>query len=128
MAYDELLADRVRRVFSEKKILYEEKKMMGGLCFMVDDKMCLGVHTSKKDNKPSLMARVGAEASKKAIQRPHCEVMDFTGRPMKAFVTISSEGIDQDIDLEYWIDLCLAFNPEAKSSKRRKSDTRHRRK
>ena len=48
MAYDEYLADRIRRVFAEKHTSYSEKKMMGGLCFMVDEKMCCGIHFDKK--------------------------------------------------------------------------------
>ena len=54
MAYDEFLADRIRRVFAERKTSYIEKKMMGGLCFMVDDKMCCGVLYNKKKEIESL--------------------------------------------------------------------------
>ena len=80
---------------------------------MVDGKMCVGVI---KDN---LMARVGPEAYDAALTRKACREMDFTKRPMKGYVFVEPEGWDMDADLEYWIDLCLAFNPFAKSSKKK---------
>ena len=120
MAYDEFLADRIRRVFAERKTSYIEKKMMGGLCFMVDDKMCCGVLYNKKKEIDLVMARIGEEAQETAKDRPGCLPMDFTGRPMKGYVFFSAEGFDMDDDLAYWIDLCLAFNPFAKASKKKK--------
>ncbi|NNF36455.1 MAG: TfoX/Sxy family protein [Saprospiraceae bacterium] len=114
MAYSELLADRIRHYLGEKKIDYVGKKMMGGLCFMVDDKMCMGV---VQDN---LMGRIGKEAYEDALTREGCRKMDFTGREMKGYVFVDPIGIDMDQDLAYWLDLCLAFNPLAKSSKKKK--------
>jgi len=114
MAYNELLADRINSVLKDKGVLYTEKKMMGGLCYMVDDKMCVGI---VKDN---LMARIDPKIYHEALKKEGCHEMDFTGRPMKGFVLIKPLGIDLDEDLEYWIQLCLDFNPEAKSSKRNK--------
>lgn len=114
MAYDELLTDRIRRVLAEKKANVEERKMFGGMCFMVNDKMCAGVV------KDTLMARIGEDAYPKAITKPGCNEMDFTGRPMKGYVFVDSEGVDLDSDLEYWLQLCLDFNPLAKASNKRK--------
>ncbi|MCT4637381.1 MAG: TfoX/Sxy family protein [Bacteroidales bacterium] len=114
MAYDELLADRIREVLKAKKIGTEEKKMMGGLCFMVNDKMCMGVI------KGNMMARIDPDIYEDALNKTGCLKMDFTGRPMKGFVFIEPEGVDLESDLEYWIDLCLEYNPKAKSSKKRK--------
>ena len=114
MAYDELLADRIKSVLDSKRISYEEKKMFGGLCFMVDDKMCLGVE------KDRLMARIGPDAYEDALTQKGCQEMTFTGRPMKGFVFVEDEGLDLDEDLEFWVDLCLAYNPIAKSSKKKK--------
>jgi len=91
MAYDEFLVDRVRQVLNEKKTSFEEKKMMSGLCFMVDGKMCIGVDIDKKTDISRIMARVG-----------------------------EGNEIDMQNDLEYWIQLCLDFNPLAKSSKKKK--------
>lgn len=114
MAYNEHLADRIRRRLSEQKTHFEEKKMMGGLCFMVDDKMCVGVV------KDDLMARIGEDLQIKNQHRQGCRPMDFTGRPMKGYVFVSPEGVDNQDDLEHWVDLCLQFNPLAKSSKKKK--------
>jgi len=114
MAYSEFLADRIRNDFNEKSVSYEEKKMMGGLCFMVDDKMCVGII------KEDLMARIGTEVYENALTKPGVRVMDFTKRPMKGYIYVSPEGIDMDEDLSYWLDLALAFNPFAKSSKKKK--------
>mgnify|MGYP001244681063 CR=1 FL=1 len=114
MAYDEYLADRVRMLLRERGIRAEEKRMMGGLCFMVRDKMCLGIVEER------LMARIGPEAYQPALRQPGCREMDFTGRPMKGFVFVEEDGIDSDEALASWVQLCLDYNPRAKSSRRRK--------
>lgn len=114
MAYDEYLGERIQNYLREKKIDFEAKKMMGGLCIMVDDKMCVGVI---KDN---LMARVGEEAYPELLAKDHAREMDFTKRPMKGYLYVSPEGIDREDDLAYWVEQCLVFNPQAKSSKKKK--------
>ena len=114
MAYDELLADRIRNTLNEAKIEARELKMMGGLCFMVDEKMCIGIV------KNMLMARIGEEVYPEALSKKGVQPMDFTGRPMKGYVFIDPEGVDMDEDLSYWVDKCLAFNPHAKASKKKK--------
>ena len=114
MAYNEFLADRIRHVFNEKRTPFEEKKMMGGLCFLVDHKMCAGVVGDK------LMGRIGPTLYEEALTKTGCRQMDFTGRPMQGYVFVEPEGIDSDKDLEYWVQLCLDFNPKAKASKKRK--------
>jgi len=113
MAYDEHLADRVRRYLKQKQVISEEKKMMGGLCFMVDDKMCVGMVGNE------LMARVDPQIYDEILNNKGSREMDFTGRAMRGFLFISPDGIDLDKDLEYWLDLCLEFNPRAKSSKKK---------
>ena len=120
MAYDEFIADRMRRVFKEKKVAYTEKKMFAGLCFMVDEKMCCGIHYDKKKETDLLMARIGATASETAMDRTGCHPMDFTGRPMKGYVFITPDGFDDEEDLSYWLQLCIDFNPLAKASKKKK--------
>ncbi len=121
MAYDEHLADRVRQAFKTEKAAFYEKKMFGGLCFMVDDKMCCGIHFDKKKETDLLMARIGEEASVTAMTKEGCHPMDFTGRPMKGYAFITPDGYDLDNQLTYWIKLCLAFNPFAKPGKKRKA-------
>ena len=120
MAYDEYLADRIKHVLNEKRVSFIAKSMMGGLMFMVDEKMFCGIHFDKKRNTDLLMARIGEEASIDASSKSGCHPMDFTGRPMKGYVFIDPTGFDLDDDLEYWIQLCIDFNPLAKSSKKKK--------
>ncbi len=120
MAYNEHLADRIRQFFEEKGINFSEKKMMGGLCFMVKDKMCCGIHFDKKREMDLLMARIGVDATPEALKKEGCLPMDFTGRPMKDYVFITPEGMDLNTDLDFWLQLCLDFNPMAKASNRRK--------
>ena len=114
MAFDELLADRIKAVLIEKNSLFEEKQMMGGLAFMVDNKMCVGVIKNK------MMARVDPDIYEDAITKEGCRPMDFTGRPMKGWIFLEPEGIDLDDDLSYWVELALEYNPKAKSSKKKK--------
>lgn len=113
MAFDEFLGERIRNHLNQKSIPFIEKKMMGGLCFMVDDKMLAGV---VKDH---LMARVGPDQYEEAMELKAARPMDFTGRPMKGYVFADPEGIDREDELEHWLQLCLNFNPQAKSSKKK---------
>ena len=112
MSYDEHLAERITSILKERRVPFQAKKMMGGLCFMVDDKMFCGVVKEK------LMARIGPEVYEVALTKPGCTEMNFTGRPMRGYVFVEDEGIDLDEDLAYWIESCLEFNPLAKSSKK----------
>ena len=81
---------------------------------MVDDKMLMGVEKAR------LMARIDPEDEAKALKRKGASPMDFTGRVMKGYLFIDEKGVDMDKELEYWVDLCLAFNPKAKASKKKK--------
>lgn len=94
--------------------------MMGGLCFKVDDKMLCGIHIDKKYKDSLLMARIGLDQYGTEIKKEECLPMNFTGRPMKGYIFVTPDGFDTDENLSYWIDRCLAFNPMAKSSKRKK--------
>ena len=114
MAFDELLADRIKSVLDEKNSLFEEKQMMGGLAFMVNNKMCVGVVKNK------MMARIDPDIYEDAITKEGCRPMDFTGRPMKGWIFLEPEGIDLDDDLSYWVELALEYNPKANSSKKKK--------
>lgn len=112
MKSDSALADRVRAVFSRLGVSHVEKRMMGGLCFMVDDKMCLGVNDDR------LMVRMDPEKYEWALKQVDCRAMDFTGRPMRGFVWVDGDGHDLQAQLEQWIDLALEYNPRAKSAKK----------
>lgn len=85
--------------------------MMGGLCFMVDDKMCVGVEKAR------LMVRIDPAIQEKALAMKGAAPMDFTGRPMKGFVFVDAKAVAVEPDLAVWMDLALEFNPRAKSSR-----------
>lgn len=114
MAYNEILEQRVRQFFDAKRIKHESKRMMGGLCFMVKGKMCVGIEKNR------LMARIGPEAYEDALTRKGCRPMDFTGRPMRGFVFVGLDGLKSDKDLASWLELALAYNPTARKSARKK--------
>ena len=114
MAYDIFLAERISNSLKQKNIIFEEKKMFGGIAFMVDEKMCLGV------NKDKLMARIDPDFYEEALTITGAEKMALTGRPMKGFLFIDSHGIDMEKDLEFWVDKCLEYNPKAKANKKKK--------
>ena len=102
MAYDEGLAARVRAIV-RRRTGVSEKKMFGGLAFLVDGNMFCGVVDR------DLMVRVGADAYEAALARPHARQMDFTGRPMKGLVYVSSEGIASENELRAWVGQGLRF-------------------
>ncbi len=112
MAYDEYLGERISRSLSEKNCTFSTKKMMGGLIFMLNDKMACGIHIDKKSQESLLMLRVGEKAYQQEIEKSVCRPMDYTGRPMKGYLFIIAEGFDLDEDLDYWLDLVIAFNRE----------------
>ncbi|MFC2127241.1 TfoX/Sxy family protein [Bacteroidota bacterium] len=119
MAYNEFLAERIHRFFKDKKIAYRAMKMMGGLCFMVDEKMCVGVV------KEELMARIGVDNYEEALKKEGCKEMNFTGRAMKGYVFLSEDAIDLDSDLDYWLQLALDFNPLAKASPKKRKTSKN---
>lgn len=113
MAYDSYLEERMTRIMNARKVDFLTKKMMGGLCYMVDDKMCFGIINDQ------MMARINPEIYSSSLTKEGCSEMNFTGRAMKGFVFVSGAGIDNEDDLEYWVDRCLEYNPLAKSSKKK---------
>ena len=102
MPYDEKLAERVRAVFQSEPG-YTEKKMFGGICFMVGGKMAVGVTGS------DLMVRPGPDNFEHALALPHTRPMDFTGRPMKGFVYVESTGVATDAALAEWVERGARF-------------------
>jgi TfoX/Sxy family transcriptional regulator of competence genes len=113
MAYNEQLAARIRDYLTALRLPVEEKRMMGGLCFMVRDKMCVGVTDDR------LMVRLDPETMSEALARRGCTPMDFTGRALRSFVFVSPEGWTAKKDFDGWLTRALEFNPRAKSSKKR---------
>lgn len=119
MPYDEYLAERIRNYLTARKVSFYDKNMMGGRIFMVNDKMCCGIHFDKTKKMDLLMARIGENAAQKYADKQGCHPMDFTSRPMKGYVFIDPDGFDLEEDLVFWLDRCIDFNPSAKSAKKR---------
>jgi TfoX/Sxy family transcriptional regulator of competence genes len=112
MAYNEKLAGRIRECLADVTKV-KEKEMMGGLTFMVNDKMCIGII------KNEMMCRIDPVLQEEALSKKGCRIMDFTGRPMKGYVMVDESGMKLKKDFDYFITLCLSFNKVAKSSKKR---------
>lgn len=102
MPYDEGLAERIRGIVEDDPRI-QEKKMFGGLAFLVDGSMSVGIIRDE------LMVRVGPEAYQEALSRPHARPMNFTGRPMRGFVQIAPAGFEEDADLSSWVALAIAY-------------------
>lgn len=113
MAYNEKLADRVREALSGTKKLVE-KKMFGGIAFMVSDKMCVGV------DKDDLMLRCEPEHHDELLSKKGVRPFDLTGKPMKGWLLIGPEGTKSKKDFDWWIQTALESNKKATSSKAKK--------
>ena len=111
MAYNEYQADRIRQRLSRVN-LTEEKKMMGGLIFMVNHKMCVGLDIDKSSGKDRLMVRVGKAKHDQLIFKKGSREMDFTGKVMRGFLFIDPDGFDTEDDLDFWIEKALHFNKQ----------------
>ena len=102
MAYSEALAQRIREALPGIPGI-TEKKMFGGIAFLLDGNMACGV---SKDN---LMVRISPDATDSALAQPHVRVFDMTGRPMKGWVLVEPSGIETDNDLKRWIEQGVEF-------------------
>lgn len=102
MAYDEGVAQRLRDAYQHIPDVVE-KKMFGGIAFMVEGHMSCGVVND------TLMVRVGPDQYESALKRPHAREMDFTGKPLKGFIYVAPEGFEDDPDLDGWVALSLDF-------------------
>ena len=113
MAYNEKLADMTRELISLSQKSVVEKAMFGGLCFMVNDKMCVGVE------KDRLMVRLNPDIYDEVMEKEGCRQMDFSGKPMKGFVFVDADALTTKKKLEYWVSLALEYNKIAKASKKK---------
>ena|SRR5437588_2280196 len=113
MAYNEKLNDRIREALADVPQV-EEKKMFGGVCYMVDGKMCVGVV------KDEMMCQIGADVYGEALEKRGCREMDFAGKPMEGYVYVNDDGMRTKEQFAYWINLCLEHNPNAKAAKKKK--------
>ncbi len=102
MAASKLLVERVRHLLSSRREI-TEKKMFGGVCFLLNGNMLVAVWND------SLIARLGIEQAIIALKEPDVRAMDLTGRPMKGWIIVEPDGIDSDRRLTHWIDLSTTF-------------------
>lgn len=102
MAHDAQLAERIRKVLAHRRGV-TERKMFGGICFMVNGNMSCGVAGD------DLMLRLGNEGAARALEDRHTRPMDFTGRPMKSMVFMAPAGVQSDGALKSWVDRSVGF-------------------
>jgi len=102
MPHDQLLVDRVRVLVARRRDV-SERKMFGGVCFMVAGNMACGV--AEKD----LVVRLGAAGATAALEERHTRPMDFTGRPMKSMVYVGPAGLRSEGSLKSWVDRSVRF-------------------
>lgn len=112
MAYNQSLADKIRERLIEIPNI-TEKEMMGGIAFMLNDKMCVGVM------KDEMMCRIDPLKFEEAVELRGCRPMDFTGKIMKGWIFVDHDGMKNAVEFEHWIRLALDFNVLAKKSKRK---------
>ena len=102
MAYSKSLVERIRHLVSRQRGV-TEKKMFGGVCFLLNGNLLVGVW------KDSLIARIGKDAYEAALQEEHVKEFDVTGKPMKGWVMVEPDGIDSDHQLTHWVDQATLF-------------------
>lgn len=112
MAYNEPLANKIRVALAHHSAV-EEKRMMGGLTFMVNGKMCIGIIGEE------MMCRINPLLQEEVLRKEGSRIMDFTGKPMKGYIMVNGQGMQNKKEFDYWISLCLEFNTIAKSAKKK---------
>ena len=113
MAYNQQLANRIREQLQDLDGV-TEKEMMGGLSFLLNDKMCVGII------KDEMMCRIDPALQEEVLEKAGCREMDFTGKPMRGWIMIDDSGMKTIQEFRYWIGLALDYNKHAKSSKKKK--------
>jgi len=113
MAYDRHLADKITNIIKTSTSAFYEKEMMGGITWMVDEKMCISIY------KGGLMARIDPNELEELTKHEGASQMMHGSKPMNGYLTINPEGFDSDADLEFWVQKCLEYNPKAKASKKK---------
>jgi len=114
MAYNEKIADRIRTALSGTKKL-TEKKMFGGIAFMINDKMCLGV------NKEDLMLRCEPEMTSELLSLKGARIFDLTGKPMTGWLLIDADGTNNKKDFDFWVKTAVEANKKATASVKKKN-------
>jgi len=120
VAFDENLAGRVREYMGTRPG-YSEKKMFGGLCFLINGNMCCGI------NEQDLMLRVGPDLYDQTLARPGARPMDFTGRALRGMVYVGPEHLQAARALTGWVDMALGFVESLPAKKPKKPKARAKR-
>jgi len=102
MAYDEELAGRVRGLLPKRKAI-AEKKMFGGVAFLLNGNMCVGLHGEE------LIVRLNPEETEQALAKPHTRIFDMTGRPMKGWILVKSAGVASEDALAKWVSVGVSY-------------------
>lgn len=102
MAFDESLAGRIRDALARKKHI-EERKMFGCICFLLNGNALAGVWRDR------LIARLGPDEGEAALREPHVRAFDITGKPMRNWVAVESEDVEDDDQLAGWIERAVKF-------------------
>ena len=102
MAYNEAMAERIRKLLARRKGL-AERKMFGGIAFMLNGNMCCGVVDDR------IVLRLGKDGSDAALKEPHIEIMDFTGRPIRSMVYLGPGACAREVELKQWLDRSVKF-------------------
>ena len=113
MAYNEKLASRISSLLKSQRGV-KEKKMFGGICYMLKDKMMCGIV------KDDLMVRCLEDRYETLLKRPHAGIMDFTGRTMRGFLYISGKGIKTNEQLQNWLDIGIEYAIKSPPKKKKK--------
>ncbi|MGN6295249.1 MAG: TfoX/Sxy family protein [Ginsengibacter sp.] len=115
MAYNTNLSERVRKYLAKSPdLIINEKKMFGGLAFIINDKMCINTSHEK------LMCRFDPARTNEIAAKSGYEPMIMKGRQLAGYCYVNSAGYSSQKDLAFWVDLCLTFNDKAKASKKKK--------
>ena len=114
MPYNEKIADRIRESIVGMKNLVE-KKMFGGIAFMVNDKMCLGV------DKDDIMLRCEPERIEELLSKKGARPFDLTGKPMKGWLLVCEDGIKSKKDFDFWVATAIEANKKATTPKKKKA-------
>jgi len=102
MAYDEKLAARIQKALGKRRGLVA-KQMFGGIAFLLNGNMCVGIH------KDELIVRLDPDETEAALAKPHTRVFDLTGRPLKGWILVAPKGIANDAQLAKWIAIAATY-------------------
>lgn len=112
---DPLLVSRLSQIFDSKGLVYETLRMFGGTCIMLNDKLCVGTF------KEGLLCRIDPDQKDELLAQPYADLMVMGNKTMHGFIIVNELGVESDDALLFWVEKCIAYNPKAKISKKRKN-------